>query len=260
MPTWDAKQYLQFGEERTQACRDLVTRIALSAPAKVIDLGCGPGNSTDVLAARWPQADLTGLDSSATMIDAARRTAPNRRWIAGDIAGWSAAGNPFDLVFSNAALQWVPDHARLYPHLLAQVAPGGALAVQVPCNIDAPAHRLARELAASAEWSSLFPPAGVREWHVHEAPFYYDLLAPRAAGVDMWETEYQYVLPGAEAVVEWYKGTGLRPFLEALPEADRDRFLATYLERLRPFCPPRADGRTLFPFRRLFVVAYRGKA
>jgi trans-aconitate 2-methyltransferase len=154
--------------------------------------------------------------------------------------------------------KWVPDHAALYPHLLTQVAPGGALAVQVPYNFDAPPHRIAREIAASPAWRDHFPPEGVREWHVHDVAYYYDLLALHAARIDVWETEYVQVMPGAEAIVEWYKGTGLRPFLQALSsEGDRDRFLAAYLEALRAVYPLRVDGRVLFPFRRLFLIAYR---
>jgi trans-aconitate 2-methyltransferase len=260
MPTWDAGQYLRFGEERTRPCRDLVAQIVIQSPRQVIDLGCGPGNSTQVLAERWPNAMLTGLDSSPDMIEAARQIRPSRKWVVGDIASWSAGAEEglFDVVFSNAALQWVPDHARLYSHLLAQVAPGGALAVQVPNNIDASAHLIARNLAASVAWQGHLPAAGVREWHVHDAGFYYDLLAPHAARINLWETEYVHVMPGAEAIVEWYKGTGLRPFLEALSSPDdRQRFIADYLEAIRGAYPPRADGRVLFPFRRLFLIAYR---
>jgi trans-aconitate 2-methyltransferase len=151
----------------------------------------------------------------------------------------------------------VPDHRALYPKLLTKVAPGGALAVQVPCNFDAPVHVIARDIAASAAWRDCFPAGGVREWHVHEPAFYYDVIAPAAARVDLWETEYLHVMPDAEAILEWYKGTGLRPFLEALSSAaDRERFAAEYLESLREAYPSRPDGRVLFPFRRLFLVAY----
>lgn len=264
MPHWDADQYLQFSEERTRPCRELAARVAVESPRQVIDLGCGPGNSTLVLAERWPGALLTGVDSSAEMIEAARRGWPATRtpapnWTVGDISHWKAgADGPCDVVFSNAALQWVPDHAALYPHLLAQVAPGGALAVQVPYNLDAPPHRIAREIAASPTWRDRFPPEGVREWHVHDVAYYYDLLALHATRIDLWETEYVQVMPATEAIVEWYKGTGLRPFLQALSSADdRDRYLAAYLEALRADYPPRIDGRVLFPFRRLFLIAYR---
>ncbi len=259
MPNWDATQYLQFAAERTRPCHDLVARIAVPSPRRVIDLGCGPGNSTQVLAERWPGSEITGLDSSADMIEAARRSAPDRRWLTGDIAHWTAGDNgPYDIVFSNAALQWVPDHRALYPRLLTQVALGGALAVQVPNNLDAPAHEIARSLAASSAWRNRFPAAGVREWHVHEAGFYYDLLAPHSERLDLWEAEYIHVMAGPEAIVEWYKGTGLRPFLEALSSpAEQQQFTAEYLELIRAAYPARADGHLLFPFRRLFLVAYR---
>lgn len=256
---WNADLYLQFAEERTRPCRDLAARIEVSEPRRVIDLGCGPGNSTAVLAGRWPNAELMGLDSSAEMIAAARRETPDRSWITGDIVQFAsgAAQQSFDIVFSNAALQWVPEHAALFPKLLSLVAAGGALAVQVPNNLDAPPHRIARELAASDPWRRRLPAEGVREWYVHDAPFYYDVLAPHARRIDLWETEYRHILPGVEAIVEWYKATGLRPYLSALPsDADRIQFAADYLAALRPAFAPRADGRVLFPFRRLFVIAY----
>ena len=258
MPTWDAEQYLRFGDERTQPCRDLVGRIALESPLRIIDLGCGAGNSTEVVAERWPDADVTGLDGSPAMIDAARGAYPERRWVIGDIASWASVDDPpFDLVFSNAALQWVGDHAALFRQLLEHVAPGGALAVQMPANLDAPAHRLMRELATSSGWRSKFP-GGVREWHVQQASFYYDVLAPGAARIDLWTTEYVHVMAGPEAIVDWYKGTGLRPFLDALAsDADRAKFTGAYLEQIRAEFARRPDGRVLFPFRRLFAVAYR---
>ena len=186
-------------------------------PDRVIDLGCGPGNSTAVLAERWPKAELTGLDSSPEMIAAARRADPRLAWRVGDIAAWANEnGQTYDIVFSNAALQWVDDHAAVFPKLLTRVAPGGALAIQMPGNFDAPAHRIMRELAASPAWRDRFPTGGVREWHVHDLATYYDILAPIAAAVDIWQTEYLHIMADAAAIVEWYKGTGLRPFLDAL--------------------------------------------
>lgn len=265
MPRWDADQYLRFADERTRPCRELAARIAVDLPQRIVDLGCGPGNSTRVLAERWPQALLTGVDSSAEMIEAARRdwpaiTTPAPEWHVSDIARWEAGPEgPYDVVFSNAALQWVPDHAALYPRLLSQVAPGGALAVQVPYNFDAPPHRIARELATAPDWRGHFPPEGIREWHVHETAWYYDLLSLHAAKIDLWETEYVQVMSDAAAIVEWYKGTGLRPFLQALATTERQqRYLAAYLESLQAAYPPRVDGRVLFPFRRQFLIAYRG--
>jgi trans-aconitate 2-methyltransferase len=258
MPTWDATQYLQFADERTLPCRDLIARINLKSPRRVIDLGCGPGNSTQAVANRWPDAEIAGLDNSAAMIEKAARADSTRLWIMSEIRTWAETERTqSDLVFSNAALQWVDDHAAVFPLLLDRVAPQGALAVQVPCNQDAPAQSLIRQVAASAPWQKFFAGA-IRNWHVHEAPFYYDLLAFRSAHVDLWLTEYIHQMPSAEAIVEWYKGTGLRPFLDALPsDDDRNRFLADYLALIRPAYPPRGDGKVLFPFRRLFIVAYR---
>jgi trans-aconitate 2-methyltransferase len=254
---WNAARYLAFAGERTRACRDLAARLEIPSPRRVIDLGCGPGNSTAVLAARWPDAQITGLDSSPEMLAAARAAHPAVQWVEGDIAGWAvSAADPFDLVFSNAALQWVPDHAALLPLLLAHVAPGGALAFQVPVSFDSPAQRLIRELADSPGWRNRFcsRPA---DWHSEPPGFYYDVLASDSARVDLWQTDYFHVMDGPEAIVEWYRGTGLRPFLDALPQGDREAFLAEYLTALRPWYPPQADSRVLFPFRRLFVVSYR---
>jgi trans-aconitate 2-methyltransferase len=251
MAAWQPTQYLKFSEERTRPCRELVARIDAAAPRRIIDLGCGPGNSTEVLAARWPSAALAGLDSSPDMIAAARQAHPDWHWFASDIIQWAATpGESYDVVCSNAALQWVSDHETVFPQLLAR---GGVLAVQVPINWDGLAHRTMREVAKR------YPAAArVREWFSHDAAFYYDTLAPHAARLDIWETEYLHVMDSAAAIVEWYKSTGMRPFLEALEtEENRARFTADYLEALRAVYPPQADGKVLFRFRRLFVVAYR---
>jgi len=258
MPTWDAKQYLRFNEERIRPCRDLAARVAVTAPVRIIDLGCGPGNSTAVLAERWPQAELTGMDSSPEMIAAARQTEPRLGWRIGEITAWADEhGQPYDVVFSNAALQWVADHKALFPKLLNRVTPGGAMAVQMPGNYSAPAHCLMREMAASRAWRGCFPVA-VREWHVEDLRTYHDILAPKAAAMDIWETEYLHILPDAAAIVEWYKGTGLRPFLDALSSDEmRAAFTAEYLERICRAYPCRTNGCVIFPFRRLFLIAYQ---
>jgi trans-aconitate 2-methyltransferase len=179
--------------------------------------------------------------------------------VAADIADWAAGpGEIYDVVFSNAAMQWLPDHAALYPALFRHVAPGGALAIQVPADIDAPAHRIMRDLAAAPAWRAHFPPRGVREWFVHDVGFYFDLLSPAAARLDIWRTEYLQVMDGADAIVAFYRGSGLRPFLEALSSDEhRARFTADYCEAIRAAFPARPDGRVLFPFLRLFVIAYR---
>lgn len=255
-PTWNAAQYLQFVDERTRPCRELAGRVAVKSPINVIDLGCGPGNSTDVLASRWPYANLVGQDSSPEMLDAARAAHPERRYIQSDIATWEK-DQPYDVIFSNAAMQWVPDHHIQVPRLFQQVSPGGAFAMQVPANFDAPPHRLMRELAASSRWKHVLPANGVREWHVHDLPHYYDLLSPLAERLDLWVTEYMQVLDDVQGVVDWYKGAGLRPFLDALPtDDDRRQFEIDYLAALKPEFPAHTDGKVLFPFRRMFIIAY----
>lgn len=257
MPSWKPDQYLQFEEERTRPCRDLVSRISLAQPDAIIDLGCGPGNSTAVLAERWPSAIVTGLDGSAAMLEQARRKYPKHTWVTGDIVQWAANdGGQYDVVFSNAALQWVPNHATVVPQLLSHVRSGGVLAVQVPINMDAPAHQIMRDLASSTAWRGHFPENGVREWHVHDAGFYYDALAPVAKKIDIWETEYLHIMPSVEAIGEWYKGSGLRPFLDVLAsDEDRSRFTSEYVVELRRVFQPRSNGSVLFPFHRLFLIA-----
>lgn len=249
MADWHPELYLRFEEERTRPCRDLVNGIRLT-PTRAIDLGCGPGNSTAVLAERWPAAELTGLDSSESMLGHAATAVPKARWMQQEIEDWaSQAGPQFDVVFSNAALHWVDDHARVFQQLMLRVGPGGALAVQMPADVDAPAHRIMREH---------FPghPGAVREWFVHEPAFYYDVLSAHARRINVWTTEYLHIMPDVEAIADWYRSTGMRPFLQALKDdAERAHFLLEYVKGLRDEFHPRVDGCVLFPFRRLFVLA-----
>ena len=258
MACWDPQQYLKFGDIRTRPSRELVAAVRLDAPRTIIDLGCGPGNSTAGLAARWPAAAIVGLDGDAAMIAAAKRDHPRIDWQTGDITAWAQGSDKsYDLVFTNAALQWVPDHAALYPALLSRVTPGGALAVQVPENTQAPGQVALRELAASPEFRADIGPAPVRDWHVLPAADYYNMLAPLARHVDLWRTEYLQVLSGDNPVVDFYRGSALRPYLERLPAGRRAAFLEAFTARMRAAYPRRADGATLFPFMRLFVIAYR---
>ncbi len=256
MPTWDARQYLKFGDERTQPVRDLISRIRLENPRCIIDLGCGPGNSTEALRNRWRASAIVGLDSSPEMIRSAQAKYPQGEWLVGDAACWLAA-DPFELVFSNAMLHWVPDHERVCPRLLDQVAPGGALAIQVPAHYDSPLHREILEVSREPAWTDRM--AAARSALTNHPPgFYYDLLKPLAADIDLWETTYYHQLAGPESVLEWFRGSGLRPFLEALRDDSERRSLETKLmERYQKTYPRRADGQILFPFRRLFFVAYR---
>jgi len=257
MAGWDAELYLKFSSERTRPSVDLAARVALTDPGRIIDLGCGPGNSTDVLRQRWPKACITGLDSSPEMIAAAKGSYPDYEWIIGDIADWSPA-TPFDVVFSNAALQWVPGHSLLFPHLLDQVAHGGALAVQMPSQLNSALHRQILETAGDPSWRHLMGPA-LNTFTKEPPSFYYNLLRPLAARMEMWEIEYYHVVESPESIIEWYRGTGMRPFLAALENNEqRSRFEAMLLERYTRIYPPQNDGRILFPFRRLFIIAYRG--
>lgn len=255
MHEWDAGQYLRFADERTRPAADLVGRIDLDAPRHIVDLGCGPGNSTAVLRARWPEADITGIDTSAEMLDQARRSEPSIHFAVGDIAAWRPDA-PGDLVFSNAALQWVGDHERLIPRLFDGVAPGGQLAVQMPRNHDFATHRLMRQVAAEGPWRDRL--AGARDPSPVKPPeFYYDLLAPRADRVVVWETNYIQVMPGVAAIIDWLRGTGLGPFLARLDDGERNVFLDRYAVLLAEAFPPRSDGRILLPYPRLFFIASR---
>lgn len=254
MPSWDAELYLTFAGERTQPVIDLVGRVALT-PRRIIDLGCGPGNSTEVLWRRWPEAEVIGVDNSPAMIAAAANAYPERHWEMGEIATWSG-DETFDLVFSNAALQWVPDHAKVFPRLFDRVAPGGALAVQMPAHLRSPIHRCMIEVSERPEWRDRLGLAR-RAIEVQEPGAYYDLLCHRASRIDLWVTVYQHVLAGSAAIVEWMSGTGLRPFLEALTAEEQDRFRALVLAGVEASYSRQVDGRVLFPFRRLFLVAYQ---
>lgn len=256
MSSWSPDEYMRFGDERTRPSVDLAARIAVGAPARIIDLGCGPGNSTRVLKARWPQAQVIGLDSSSDMIEAARADEPDGEWAVAGIEDWSAA-QPFDVVFSNAALQWLPDHGSLVERLFSNVADGGALAFQIPSATYATVRTLIHEIALDGPWAPRM--AGPLGELTMEAPgVYYDHLAPLARSVDIWETEYFHVMDSAPAIVEWIASTGLRPFVDALEsEGERLAFSADLHERVSQAYPSQRDGRVLFPFRRTFVVAYR---
>ena len=255
MTTWDPTQYLKFADHRLRPALDLLARIRTEAPASVYDLGCGAGNVTKLLAERWPKARTTGIDSAMPMLEKARALAPRIAFIRGELAAWSAP-EPAGVIYSNAALHWIEGHADLLPRLMQQLAPGGSLAVQMPRNHCAPSHTMMMEAAGAGPWKAKL--AGVKGIRiVHDPDAYYRILAPHAARLDIWECEYLQVLEGPNPVVEWTKGTGLRPFLDALDDAGRKGFLAAYTERIAAAYPPEADGRTLFPFRRIFIVAER---
>lgn len=255
MASWDPNKYLRFGDERTRPSFDLASRIAIPKPKNVIDLGCGPGNSTQVLRQRWPMARVIGLDNSPEMIASARRSYPDQEWVLGAIEDWSF-GEPLDVVFSNAALQWLPDHVSLTRHLFNQVAEGGALAFQIPSGAYSPVRSFIHEIANDKAWANRMGEA-CTALTMEEPHIYYDALATQARSLDIWETEYHHVMESSTSIVEWISSTGLRPFLNALDsDEDRRRFVAMLTECVKESYTTRSDGRVLFPFRRTFVIAY----
>ncbi|HWI11718.1 MAG TPA: trans-aconitate 2-methyltransferase [Burkholderiaceae bacterium] len=253
---WNPELYRRFEDERTRPARELLARVTSAAPARVYDLGCGPGNSTELLVERFPGAAVVGTDNSEAMLASARERLPQRRFELSDIARWRAPA-PADLIYSNAALQWVGDHAALIPRLFAQLAPGGVLAIQMPDNRDEPTHRAMREVAGLAPWSALIGDAAKLRTQVLGITDYYDLLTARGAEVDVWRTAYQHPMESPAKIVEWVRGTGLKPFVDPLPGAERETFLAEYEARIARAYPKRADGKRLLQFPRLFIVARR---
>jgi len=249
---WDPKNYLTFAGERTRPAAELLARVASENPVRVADLGCGPGNSTELLASRWPDAEIEGIDSSPEMIAKAKASGVPAQWTLADVAAWSPS-HAYDVVFSNATYQWLPDHAALLPRLARAAVPGGVFAFQVPNNFDSPSHALMREIGAHGPWAAKL--RNIRNIGVLAPAAYYDILAPLCAAVDIWETEYLQVLEGDDPVYRWVSATGLRPFTDALEGTEREGFVAAFKAALREAYPKRAGGETLFPFKRLFAVA-----
>ncbi len=252
---WDPTQYLRYADERLWPALDLMARIPAEAPRRVVDLGCGPGNVTALLKRRWPQAEVTGVDGSAPMLAKAAEAAPECRFIEADIAAWTPAAPP-EVLYSNAALHWVGGHQALFPRLLGLLAPGGVLAVQMPAMHAEPLRALQHEVAANGPWAELLVEVDSAR-PILEPGGYWDLLKPRAASLDIWETIYLHALQGEDAVVQWATGSSLRPFLDRLPENLKEPFRLAYSQATRPHYPRRPDGTTLLPFQRLFMVARR---
>lgn len=250
---WNPDVYMTFSDLRTRPALELASRVGPVPEGLIYDLGCGPGNSTRVLGALSPAARLVGVDSSVEMLARAADEGPARaKWSLADLETWEA-GEPADLIFSNAAYQWLDDHERLMPRLLRSLKRGGRLALQMPQNFAAPSHVLMREIASRAPWAEKLKPV-LRHDPVGRPDFYYDLFAPLAASVDIWETDYVHVLEGDDPVFNWVSGTALRPLMAALDEAERAEFSDRYKAALASAYPKRGDGKTLFAFKRLFMV------
>jgi trans-aconitate 2-methyltransferase len=261
MADWNPALYTRFEDERTRPARDLLARVALQSASLAIDLGCGPGNSTELLAQRFSSAAVIGTDNSPSMIESARERLPEARFPKlrfelSDIARWQSETPP-DLIYANASLQWVPDHQSLLPRLLNALAPAGVLAIQMPDNRDEPTHRLMREVAALPEFAQAIGDYDKLRTELLGLHGYYDLLSPMAAQVDIWRTAYQHPMASPRAIVDWVRSTGLRPFIDPLSPELRERYLAEYERRIDAAYPARADGQRLLAFPRLFIVATR---
>jgi trans-aconitate 2-methyltransferase len=250
---WDPAQYLRYAGERLRPALDLLAQVPLDAPARVVDLGCGAGNVTAILQQRFPDADIVGVDGSTAMLEKARATAPGCRFELAEFFQWQPREAP-DLIYANAALQWVDGHPVLFPRLLSFLAPGGVLAIQMPAMHDTPLRRLPYQIAASGPWEERLHGTGSAP-AILSPMEYWDLLRPHVASLDMWQTTYMHVLAGEHAVMEWASGSSLRPFLDKLPDDQKAAFRQAYADAARPHYPRRPDGTTLLPFHRLFMVA-----
>ncbi len=249
MHTWDPERYLTFADERGRPFVDLLARVGARSPARVADLGCGPGTLTGLLCDRWPDASVVGLDSSPEMVDRARALGSRAQFEVGDLREWRP-DQPVDVLVANATLQWLPDHLGLLPDLVHAVRPGGWLAFQVPGNFDEPSHTIRRDLAAEAPYAE--HTADVAVPRSHDPETYLRALQPFGT-VDAWETTYLHVLEGEDPVFTWVSGTGARPTLQALPDDLRPSFEAEFKRRLAAAYPETGHG-VLLPFRRIFVV------
>jgi trans-aconitate 2-methyltransferase len=252
--TWEPRTYLRYAEVRFRAGLDLIARIPKNEYRTIYDLGCGTGHLTRTLAENFAQAKVTGVDSSPEMLAEARREFPKMTWVQGDIFSWRPPA-PADLIFSNAAFQWVPDHKTLLPSLMNELRPGGVLAAQMPRHFDTPSHIELRKLVKQPRWRSKLQ-------HLLIAPIaspemYWQWLLPRSSNLDLWETIYLHVLDGKDPVVNFMRGTALRPFLTVLSEREASQFLSAFAKQMEAAYPPQSSGQTLFPFRRLFLIAQR---
>lgn len=254
---WDPDLYRTFEDQRTRPARDLLARIGPGPFSSIVDLGCGPGNSTELLAVAHPQAEIVGIDTSEAMLSSARLRLPHLRFSSGDAATFVPAVPP-DVIFANAVLQWVPEHGDLLPRLIGLLRPGGTLAIQMPDNLEEATHVAMHDIAMLPEWAERIGDArAARKAAMLRAEQYYDLLSPTCDTVDIWRTAYHHPMPDAGAIVTWVRATGLRPFLEPLSDAQRIDFLRRYEARIEADYPARTDGQRLLVFPRLFIVARR---
>ncbi len=253
MGDWKPDLYLKFEKQRTQPAIDLAARINIQSPGRILDISCGPGNSTAILKKRWPDAEIIGMDSSASMIEQAKSRDASISWICSDATDDIGSLGTFDIVFSNAAIQWMPSHEKLLPRFFSLLNKDGLLAIQVPDTSQMPIQRALQSLANSKKWG-LQPKGPIHS--AFSATYYYDILCSLSADVDLWETHYYHVMESHQAMVEWYGSTGLRPYLNAIDQDNETAcFLADFEEALQAVYPKQKDGYVLFPFNRIFFIA-----
>lgn len=256
MSNWSSSLYLKFSAQRTQPAIDLAARIPLDNPAEIIDIGCGPGNSTAVLRQRFPRAHIVGCDSSPDMINAAKAAYSDIDFMLADVpSGLKGLESRFDVVFSNACIQWIPRHDELLPALMSLLKKGGVLAVQIPMNYDEPIHRIIGEIAESGEWRDKL--GCPRIFHTLTQEVYFDLLSELSSDFEVWQTTYCHRMPSHDSIMEWYKGTGLRPYINALSEPDAQEFLRQVKARVEQEYPVQKNGEIIFRFPRFFFLAVK---
>ncbi|MCB1377560.1 MAG: trans-aconitate 2-methyltransferase [Alphaproteobacteria bacterium] len=256
MTDWNPDHYLKFADERTRPARDLLAQVPLAAPDRIYDLGCGPGNSTALLVARYGRAHVTGIDNSAAMLEKARSACPAAHFAHGDLTSWTPPEAP-DLLFSNATFQWVPDHVSVLERLLRGLRAGAVLAVQMPDNLQEPSHRLMSEVAGQGPWTEKLAGAPAARDMLPTPSAYYARLRPLSVRIEIWHTIYNHPLAGPRGIVDWLASTGLRPFLAPLDDAGQAEFLKAYEAELAKAYPVNPDGTVLLRFPRLFLVAVR---
>ena len=255
-PDWNPELYLKFNQERIQPSIDLVARINIDIPKTIIDIGCGPGNSTQILAERWPNAKIVGIDNSPSMIEKAKKDYPHQEWIIVD-AGKDSIQGKYDIVFSNATIQWIPDHTRLMKKLHSLLNEKGMLAIQIPMFWDMAIGKSILRIAEAPRWST-FTHSIENTFTIHNCGFYYDVLVNLFSKTDIWETHYMHQMESHSAILDMIRSTGLKPYLETLQnDHDKKDFEQLVLKSIAVDYPAQENGKVLFPFRRLFFVAQK---
>jgi trans-aconitate 2-methyltransferase len=253
---WNPDLYLKYGNERTQPSIDLIGKINISfQPKSILDVGCGPGNSSQALLQRWPDAMLTGIDNSVNMIEKAKADYPKNTWIVADASKYTSS-TKYDIVFSNATIQWIPDHEKLFKRFFSLINNRGVLAIQVPRFDEMPLSRAIQKVAGKEKWKE--PTKGCAELFTYrDYKYYYDLINRDSKAIDLWQTDYIHILESRYAIIEWIRSTGLRPYLDCLKDEDKLLFENELLAEIKNDYPIQKNGKMLFPFKRLFMIGYK---